>query len=144
MKEKEAIDKKQQSDRAGDDDDRNALEWSVFGVSLVLVLAILVYLSYMAYNHKPSSPDLVVAYYHDPSANAPHRYRVVVHNRGGETAEEVQVELTTESGGEEVESAELSIAFSPKDSKREGWVNFKEDPANADTLVARVVSYKRP
>ncbi|GGG13303.1 hypothetical protein [Pontibacter amylolyticus] len=144
MKEKEAIDKKQQSDRAGDDDDKNALEWTVFGVSLVLVLAILVYLSYMAYTHKPSTPDLAVEYYSDPSANAPHRYRVVVENRGGETAEEVQVELTTERGGEEVERAELSIAFSPKDSKREGWVNFKEDPASADTLMARVVSYKRP
>ncbi|MCP2045475.1 hypothetical protein [Pontibacter sp. HSC-36F09] len=144
MKEKEAIDKKQKVDRAGDDDDKNGLEWTVFGVSLVLVLTILAYLSYMTYTHEPSSPDLTLEYYHDPSANAPHRYRVVVHNRGGETAEEVQVELTTESGGEEVESAELSIAFSPKDSKREGWVNFKEDPASADTLVARVVSYKRP
>lgn len=116
----------------------------MFGVSLVLVLAILVYLSYMTYTHEPSSPDLTVAYYHDPSANAPRRYRVVVENKGGETAEEILVELILESGGAEVESAELSIAFSPKESKREGWVNFKEDPASADTLVARVVSYKRP
>lgn len=116
----------------------------MFGVSLALVLAILVYLSYVAITHKPSTPDLVVTHFHDPSANAPHRYRVVVENKGGETAEEVQVELTLESGGKEVESAELNIAFSPKESKREGWVNFKEDPASADTLVARVVSYKRP
>ncbi|PVY39432.1 hypothetical protein [Pontibacter virosus] len=144
MREQNDTKKEQQGNRAGDDDDKNALEWAVFGVSLVLVLAILVYLSYMAYTHKPSTPDLAVAYFHDPSANAPHRYRVVVENKGGETAEEVQVELIVESGGAEVESAELNIAFSPKESKREGWVNFKEDPAKADTLVARVVSYKRP
>ena len=133
-----------QSNRAGDDDDKNGLEWTVFGISLVLVLAILVYLSYMAYTQKPSTPDLTVEYFHDPSANAPYRYRVVVENRGGETAEEVQVELTIESGEKEVESAQLNIAFSPKYSKREGWVNFKEDPASSDTLVARVMSYKRP
>ncbi|MBX0332259.1 hypothetical protein K3G39_03330 [Pontibacter sp. HSC-14F20] len=144
MKEQNDTHKKQQSNRAGDDDDKNALEWMVFGISLLLVLAILVYLSYMAYTHKSSTPDLTVAYFHDPSASAPYRYRVVVHNKGGETAEEVQVELSTESGGKEVEKAGLSIAFSPKESKREGWVNFKDDPASADTLLARVVSYKRP
>lgn len=144
MEKQNDTDKKKQSNRAGDDDDKNALEWSVFGISLVLVLGIMAYLGYMAYTQKPSSPDLAVEYFHDPSANAPHRYRLAVYNRGGETAEEVQVELTIENGGEEVESAELSIAFSPKKSKREGWVNFKKAPGSTDTLVARVVSYKRP
>ncbi|MDX5418542.1 MAG: hypothetical protein LPK09_04945 [Hymenobacteraceae bacterium] len=129
---------------AGVDDDKNALEWTVFGVSLLLVLSILAYLVYQVYTDKPATPDLVVEYFHDPSDHAPQRYRVVVHNRGGETAEEVHVELALEQGGKQLERAELSIAFAPKESKREGWVNFKEDPARADTLVARVVSYKKP
>lgn len=116
----------------------------MFGISLLLVLSILAYLSYQAYTDKPSSPDLVVEYFPDASPNAPYRYRVVVHNRGGETAEEVQIELAVEIEGEQVESADLSIDFAPKASKREGWVNFKADPQQADTLVAWVVSYKRP
>lgn len=116
----------------------------MFAISLLLVLGIVAYLGYQAYTDKPATPDLVVVYFHDPSEHAPQRYRVVVHNRGGETAEEVQIELSLERGGEEMESAQLSIAFAPKESKREGWVNFKEDPSQADTLVARVVSYKRP
>ncbi|MBD1397766.1 hypothetical protein H9Q13_11375 [Pontibacter sp. JH31] len=126
------------------DDDKNALEWIVFGVSLMMVLCILGYLSYQTYTEKPATPDLVVQYFHDPSAHAPQRYRVVVLNQGGETAEEVQIELSLEKGGEQLEKAELSIAYAPKESKREGWVNFKESPAEADTLMARVVSYKRP
>jgi uncharacterized protein (TIGR02588 family) len=130
--------------RAGEDDDKNALEWSVFGISLLLVLGIVAYLGYQTYTDKPSTPDLVVEYFPDPSEHAPQRYRVVVHNRGGETAEQVQIELSIEKGGEETDHAELNIAFAPKASKREGWVNFKEDPTQADTLIARVVSYKRP
>lgn len=144
MTEPEQKHKKRKVGRAGEDDDKNALEWTVFGVSLVLVLSILAYLSYQAYMDEPSTPDLVVDYYHDPTASAPQRYRVVVYNKGGETAEEVQVELTIEREEKELESAQLNIAFAPKKSKREGWVNFKKEPTQADTLVARVVSYKRP
>ncbi|PKV62845.1 hypothetical protein [Pontibacter ramchanderi] len=144
MEEQHEVKKAQRSDRAGDDDDKNALEWTVFAISLVLVLAILAYLGYMAYTSKPSTPDLTVEYFHDPAPHAPQRYRVVVENKGGETAEEVQVELTLQRDGEEVEQAELSIAFSPKESKREGWVIFRENIRQTDSLAARVVSYKRP
>jgi len=136
--------KKKRENLAGDGDDKNALEWTVFAMSLVLVLSILAYLSYQVYTDKPGTPDLVVEYYHDPSKHAPQRYRLVVHNRGEETAEEVLVELALERGGEELETAELSIVFSPKESKREGWVSFREEIRQGDTLVARVMSYKKP
>lgn len=116
----------------------------MFGISLLLVLGILAYLSYQTYIDTPGSPDLAVRYFHDPSPNAPQRYRVEVHNQGDETAEEVQVELVLQRDGEKLEDAQLSIAFSPKESKREGWVNFSETPAATDTIVARVMSYKRP
>lgn len=135
--------KKRQS-AAGNGDDKNALEWTVFAVSLLLVLTILAYLVYRVYTEEPSTPDLVVEYFHDPSEHAPQRYRVVVHNKGGETAEEVQVELALHKGEEELETAALQIAFSPKQSKREGWISFKKSTAEADTVIARVMSYKRP
>ena len=136
--------KNKRENRAGDGDDKNALEWTVFAISLVLVLSIVAYLGYQVYTEEPGTPDLVVEYYHDPSEHAPQRYRVVVHNRGDETAEEVLVELALERGDEELETAELAIAFAPKESKREGWVGFREEIRQGDTLVARVMSYKKP
>lgn len=125
-------------------DRKNWLEWAVFSISLVLVLSVLGYLGYQAYTKKPSTPDLYVESWPDPSAHAPYRYRVLLRNSGGTTAEEVLLELALVKGNETLEKAELHIAFAPQESKREGWVIFSSDPKNADTLVARVVSYKKP
>ena len=116
----------------------------MFYISLLLILSILGYLVYNVYTYKPSPPDLLVTYQHDPSEFAPYRYHVRVTNQGGETAEEVNIELVLEKAGQELEAAELQIPFSPRESEREGWVNFKTDPATADTVIARVMSYKKP
>lgn len=124
--------------------DKNFLEWTVFTISLLLVLGIILYLSYEVYTEKPSTPDLYVEYKQDPSEHAANRYHITVKNDGGETAEEVHVELSMEKAGAEIEVAQLQIPFSPKKSKREGWITFKNDPSKADTIVARVVSYKKP
>jgi uncharacterized protein (TIGR02588 family) len=137
------MDKTKRKHREGDDD-KNLLEWIVFGVSLLLIMAILGYLGYQAYIYEPSPPDIEVKYRPDPSENAPHRYHISIVNTGSETAEEVVVELALQKDGEELETAELQIPFAPKESKREGWVTFKTDPASADSVVARVMSYKKP
>lgn len=125
-------------------DQKNLLEWGVFWLGLLLVLSILVYLGYEAYHYKPSSPELYVEYWPDPTGAQPNRYRVVVSNRGGETAESVQVELVLQQGGKEVEKAELEIAFVPQESKREGWVNFSHKPPSKNAISARVISYQKP
>lgn len=116
----------------------------MFALSLVLVLAILAYLGYQTYTHEASTPDLQVVSWYDPSEHAPNRYHVLLENKGGETAEEVLVELVLMKGGAEVETAELQIPFAPRESKREGWVAFKNKPEHADTVMVSVVSYKRP
>ena len=125
-------------------DKKNILEWSVFTLSLLLVTALLAFLIYETITYKPSTPDLVIEYKHDPSQNAPHRYHVTIINKGQETAEEVQIELILEKDGRELEKAGMQIPFAPQESKREGWVSFSKDPSKADTLYSRVVSYKRP
>ena len=126
------------------DDGKNGLEWTVFALSLVLVLAILCYLGYQVYVEKEGTPDVFVETRHDPSEHNPYRYHVTVHNLGQETAETVALEVTVLKAGEEVEKAELEIAFVPKESMREGWVNFNQDPALADTVEAHILSYNRP
>lgn len=142
MIEEPANQNEQENQQQGDQ--KSWLEWAVFGLSLLLVLTILGYLGYKAYTQQPSTPDLYVEYRHDPSPHSPYRYHVAVHNKGGETAEAVQIELVLQQAGQEVEKAEMQIDFSPQKSIREGWVSFSKDPAKADSVVARVVSYKRP
>src|SRR5690606_33316557 len=126
------------------EDEKNTLEWVVFASSILMVLGILGYLIYQTIKYEPGSPDLVIMYEEDPSPNAPYRYHLTVKNKGQETAEEVQVEFVLEKDGEAIESATMQIPFAPKSSQREGWVNFSKDPADADTLYARVVSFKKP
>ncbi|MFD2247344.1 hypothetical protein [Pontibacter ruber] len=126
------------------DDSKNPLEWTVFAVSLLLIVSILGYLGHQAYTYVPTSPDIQVKYRPDPSVQAPYRYHVSIINLGNQTAEEVLVELALKRGSDELETAELQIPFAPKESEREGWVTFKTNPATADTVAARVMSYKKP
>lgn len=123
---------------------KNILEWIVFAVSLLFIVSLLSYLVYQSMTYIPSSPDLNVIYEHDPSPNAPFRFHVVIKNEGFETAEEVEVALIQSKDGQEVEQAAIGVPFVPKESQREGWVIFSKDPDKADTLYARVVSYKKP
>lgn len=125
-------------------DKKNWLEWTVFGLGLVLTLLILGYLVYKTATHNAGPPELYVEYFPEPGRYEPHRYRVVLHNEGSETAESVTVEISLEKGGESLEKAELDVDYCPKESTREGWVSFNTDPAKADTIRARVVSYEKP
>ncbi|TPE46392.1 hypothetical protein [Pontibacter mangrovi] len=137
-------DQKQEEDINDIKDRKNWFEWLVFSVGLLLVLSIIGYLVYQTYHRKTSSPDLVAESYPDPSRYAPYRYRVVLHNKGGETAEQVKLEVEVQVGGEAIETADLDFPFAPQESMREGWVNFDKDPTLADTVKVKVVSYKRP
>ncbi|MBB6611712.1 hypothetical protein H7F15_11740 [Pontibacter sp. Tf4] len=126
------------------DDRKNWLEWLVFGLSLAMLLGILGYLTYQTVIYKNTDPEVYAKGVPDPSELAPNRYKVTVYNKGGTTAEAVIVEFTLYSQGQEPEVSELTIPFSPKESEREGWVIFRSSPATADSVVARIVSYKKP
>ncbi len=123
---------------------KNFLEWAVFAIGLLLVLSVVSYLGYKTFTYEPTPPEIEVNYWADPSEGAPFRYAIEVSNNGGETAEEVTVELVQKTGDATIETAALKLSFVPRDSKREGWLNFHQDPKMADTLLVRVVSYKRP
>ncbi|WP_162425716.1 hypothetical protein [Pontibacter pudoricolor] len=131
-------------DSENKDDEKNWLEWLVFAVSLLLLLGIFGYLGYQVKTYDPTDPKVFAKARHDPSEEAPNRYQVTITNKGGTTAEEVISEFILYSNGEEKEKSELQIAFSPKDSKREGWVTFSGEPAASDSVVARVKSFKKP
>ncbi|QCR22362.1 hypothetical protein [Pontibacter sp. SGAir0037] len=125
-------------------DQKNPLEWTVFSISLLLVLGVLGYWAYRVYKYEELPPELYVEKIPAPSEQTPYRYQVSVFNGGGQTAENTTIEVVLERDGVELDKAELEIPYLPKGSKREGWVLFREDPAKADTMIARVISYKKP
>lgn len=125
-------------------DKKNWLEWTVFAISLLMVTGVLGYLVYMTWHHQESPPDIKVDYRPDPTRNSPYRYHVKVKNAGGQTAEVVIVELSLEEAGETTESSQVQLPFLPKEATQESWVNFSKDPALADSVTYRVVSYKKP
>jgi uncharacterized protein (TIGR02588 family) len=123
---------------------KNKLEWSVFAISALLLFGLIVYLCYEAFTHKPAPPDLEVKYLKDSSNRNPFAYKIHLQNHGEETAEDVMIEASLIRNDTVIEHSELQIAFSPKRSKREGWINFSTDPAEADSINIKVMSYKKP
>lgn len=63
-------------------------------MGLLLLLGILGYWFYQVYKDVPAPPDLNVESTFAPSGGNPYRYHVEVYNKGGQTAENVMVEVT--------------------------------------------------
>ena len=122
--------------------DKNALEWTVFGVGLVLVMATLAYLVREAFTTGASPPDLVVQLGVPRQVTEGFQVPVTVVNRGDRVAEGVSVTITLAARTER-EEAVLSIAFLPHQSSRQGWVTFRRDPKDGNLEVGPV-AYASP
>ena len=125
---------------------KNWLEWVVFGVSLALVAGVLGFLVYDAVKLEKTPPDLEVRLGAPVARAEEFVVPVAVTNRGDQTAEGVQIEVTLEGGadgGGEPERGEFGIAFIPRRATREGWVVFRTDPRGA-RLTPRVLGYEKP
>ena len=122
--------------------DKNALEWSVFGVALALVLATFGYLIHQAIVTEPGPPDVAVSFGTPVRGAGGHLVPVTAENRGAATAEQVQITIRLE-GREEAEDAALVIPYLPRGSRRSGWVVFRTDPRAGELRVAGV-AYQAP
>jgi uncharacterized protein (TIGR02588 family) len=123
---------------------KNWLEWSVFGVGLVLVACTLGFLVYDGASSSGDEPPSVRVTL-GPPAQRGGRFvvPVTVTNDGGQTAEGVTVEVALERDGAEPERGEFAVAFLPRGGTREGFVTFGTDPRSA-RLVPRVLGYEKP
>ena len=122
---------------------KNRLEWVVFGISLLLVAGTLGFLVYDAVSLEKMPPDIEVRLGAPEQHGQEFIVPVSVINRGDQTAEGVQVEVTLETGGAEPERGEFAIAFVPRRATREGWVAFRTDPSKG-RLTPRVLGYEKP
>jgi uncharacterized protein (TIGR02588 family) len=107
---------------------KNRLEWAVFTVGLVLVLATLGFLVRESIVGAGGPPEVVARLGEARPSAGGYLIPVEVANIGQSTAEDVLVPIFLELPGGKREEAELNIAFLPRDSKRDGWVSFRGDP----------------
>lgn len=124
--------------------EKNWLEWSVFAVSLVLVVSTLGYLVYDVARAGNTPPTFEFVLGTPQPRRNQFLVPVTVTNLGDETAATVQVEVILESGGKEQESGEFELAFLPRHSTREGWVTFQTDPRTVDQMKARILGFEKP
>jgi uncharacterized protein (TIGR02588 family) len=117
--------------------DKNALEWTVFGVGLILVVATVGYLVREASTTGSSPPELIVHLGPPQQVARGFQVPVAVVNRGERVAQDVSVTITLATGSER-EEAVLTIAFLPHQSRRDGWVTFRGDPRDGDLHVGPV------
>lgn len=123
---------------------KNWLEWSVFGVSFLVVAGVLAFLGYDALTSDGDPPIIDVRLGAAELRNGVFVIPVTLENFGDEAAEDVNLEIILVRDGEELETAELAVPFVPRGSTREGWVTFLHDPSQADEIQAHVLGYGRP
>lgn len=141
---------------------KNWFEWTVFSAGLLLLLLTTGYLGYQALTsgQRPAVLTVTLGEPWVPDASEPGQVivPVTVHNDGGRTAAEVQVEISlvhdamTETGetneveataNGSIERRELTFAFVPHMSSRAGALPFVYRPGRA-ALRARVLGYLEP
>jgi uncharacterized protein (TIGR02588 family) len=117
--------------------DKNGLEWSVFAIALLLVLATFGYLVREALTTDSGPPDVAVSLGPPTRGAGGHLVPVTAENHGTGTAEEVRITVRLEGRGPG-EEAVLVVPYLPRGSRRSGWVTFRSDPAAGSLRVAGV------
>lgn len=123
---------------------KNFLEKTVFGVSLLFIIALLSYLIYESLNTDQTQLP-IIELYTDPvqKYNSQFVVPVILKNMGHQTAEAVKVEVTLVKDEIEIEKGEFEIDFLPRFAEKRGFVSFVNDPTQA-RILHRVKGYKIP
>jgi uncharacterized protein (TIGR02588 family) len=123
---------------------KNWLEWTVFALSGVVLSVIFAFLAYNAVTLEDDAPDVEVRLGTPLAQNDAYVIPVTFKNHGGQSIEDVQVDVTLMQAGVEAETASITVPLLPRQSTREGWVLFSIDPAEVDEIQTQIVSYIVP
>lgn len=121
---------------------KNALEWTVFGISLILVVGTLGWLVVAALQTDAGPARLQIHTGPPETADGRVTIPVTVKNDGGQVAESVEVRVTLGTGPARQE-ATFTIDYIPRDATRQGAVSFQatDEPATPESIV---VGYSTP
>ena len=126
---------------------KNWLEWTVFAVGLLLLLATSGYLvvQSLRHGHQPAALTVTLGEPWEPAGVDPPHFIVpiTVINDGGQTAAEVDIEVMLVDGDKAIERRELTFAFVPHLSSRSGALTFEHRPEPGQ-LKGRVLGYLEP
>ncbi len=122
---------------------KNWLEWTVFGVSALLLLALTVYLVREALTPHDRPPDIVVQLGRVRESGGKFMVPVQARNDGHQPAEDLAIIVRLTVGGEERERVEMALSYLPRGSTRSGWVAFRTDPRHGK-LEAGAVGFSVP
>jgi uncharacterized protein (TIGR02588 family) len=117
---------------------KNALEWTIFGLSVLLVGSVLVFLGHEAISGVALPPRLEVSLGEPVEAGEQMLVPVIVKNKGEATAAGVEVEVERRKSDE---TAHFSFPYLPREGQRKGWVVF-DSPLDKRDLKASVLGYE--
>lgn len=116
----------------------------MFAVSAILIAAVIIILVHEGRSAGDAPPSLRVETGVAHESAGAFRIPVRVHNTGDETAEDAQIEVELiGEDGKVIEHSQLTIAFVPRRSIREGWVAFHNDP-RCCKLTTRAAAFTKP
>lgn len=121
---------------------KNALEWSVFGVSCLLILLVLAYLVVDALRTRDPDPNLetkITSIEKQPDRTV---VELLVTNRGGSTAADLSVQLVADFPSEKKET-EIAFDFLPRNGTRRARVEFLSNET-ARSVTPAIHSYREP
>jgi len=118
---------------------KNALEWSVFGLSLAIVAGVIGMLIYQALTVGEEPARLTVEMGEPLASHRQIRLPLRVINEGDLPAIRVEVEVTGMLEGKETAST-VTFDYIAHRTQREGWVSFPGEVVPA-ALEARVLGY---
>jgi len=121
---------------------KNRLEWTVFGISSLLVLGAVGFLILTAVTRKDGPADLRIAIGEISTRSDSTLVTVIITNEGTKTAAAVKIHLTATYPAEERES-DVDVDFVPRGGRREAIAVFSgtERPLK---VVPKVVGYVEP
>lgn len=133
---------KSASDSTSDDKNgKNALEWTVFALSSLIITSVISFLVWQIFTKTDGPPRLEIALSEPQKAGENWLFPVDVKNKGATTALDVQVEVAWKTGGEK---ASLSFTHLPREGQRRGYVVFSakngENPRTSE-LSAKILGY---
>jgi uncharacterized protein (TIGR02588 family) len=126
------------------DSGRSLAEWITFGIASAILATVIGLIIYVWLEKKEQPPILSISREEAiQKLNGQFYVPFILENKGGETAESVNVVATLKLKDKTEESGEQEIDFLSSGEKQEGAFLFSQNPQKGK-LTIRVVSYKVP